>query len=177
MPNLTLVSLVLLPVLGCIGDPEVDDATYTRTIVRIADDGTTAVTIESITAAEQQVERETAASAHGLVAVESCENWNATKFFDQVAFTGNELCVIGSGSGRLDRYCRIRLGPKGPCARTWSMATRSVWTGVSNLWMSSVYHTGGACAGGVWSVLPANGAYVTVDPCVQLSNDFSLDPQ
>ncbi|HEV7558496.1 MAG TPA: hypothetical protein VGO00_23665, partial [Kofleriaceae bacterium] len=84
-----------------------DDSVYTRTIVRMADDGSSTVTTEPITAEQQLAEHDrnvqqlAAIQAGGpaveLVATDSCGDWYATKFFDQINYTGNELCVIGDG--------------------------------------------------------------------------------
>jgi len=179
MSKLTLSTLFLLPALGCVGIDDADDATYTRTIVRIADDGSETVTTEPVTATEQRLEHEAAVAnaqsgAKVLVAIDSCADWNATKFFDQTDYTGNELCLIGSGNGYLHQYCRLR-GYKVTCLRTWSESTRSVWTGASVVWMDSVYYTN-TCAGGIWSALPAYEAYASVDGCVQASDQFTLVP-
>jgi hypothetical protein len=181
MSKLTLSTLLLVPAFGCIaGIGPADDETYTRTIVRIADDGSTTVTTEPVTATEQRLEHEAAIAdarpgVKPLVAIDSCADWYATKFFDQPNYTGNELCLIGTGNGFLDQYCRLRLGPKAGCFRTWSEATRSLWTGGQTVWLDSVYYNS-TCAGGVWSGLPAYEAYATVDGCVQGSDQFSLQP-
>jgi hypothetical protein len=180
MSKLTVSFLLLLPALGCIADidPPDDSATYTRTIVHFAEDGGATVTTEPVTATEQQLEHETAVAdgQRRTVAIDSCGDWNATKFFDQTNYTGNELCLIGNGNGFLDQYCRLRGGLKAVCLRSWTESTRSLWTGASVVWLSSVYGSGGACAGGVWSGLPAYEAYATVDACIQLSDQFSITP-
>jgi len=175
MSKLTLSTFLLIPAFGCVAgiDPADDsapDETYTRTIVRIADDGSSTVTTEPVTAAEQRIEHEAAVAALAdgrpgvkpLVAIDSCADWYATKFFDQTSYTGNELCLIGGGNGYLDQYCRLRGGLKALCLRTWSESVRSLWTGANAVWLDSVYYNS-TCAGGVWSGMPAYEAYASVD--------------
>jgi hypothetical protein len=186
MAKLTLSSLLLLPVLGCVTPAaDDDDATYTRTIVRFADDGSSTVTTEPITASEQRLEHEAAVAAvagvqagakqHAL-AIDSCGDWYATKFFDQTDYTGDELCLIGLGDGFLDAYCRLHYGTKGACLRTWSESARSLWTGESELSMESVYGAG-TCAGGIVESWPAYEAVATLDACMQVADQFWIYTQ
>jgi len=167
-----LTPLLLLSFLGCIDpadDATTDGATYTRTIVRFADDGSQTVTTEPIAAAEQQLDPRT-------VGTDSCGDWNATKFFDQPSYTGNELCLIGDGTAYLHSYCRSRLWPRGGCIATWSQATRSLWTGTNVTWILAVWGAP-ACPGGFWTGIPAYEAEATVDACVQAGDEVTLIPQ
>jgi hypothetical protein len=187
MSKLMLSPLLLLPAFGCVTgidstDDPAPDESYTRTIVRIADDGSTTVTTEPVTATEQRLEHEAAvANARTgtkpyTITVDSCADWYATKFFDQTDYTGNELCVLGNGDNFwLHQFCRIR-GYRGLCLRTWSESTRSLWTGENVVFLTSLYYASTTCPGGIASGFPAYEADATVDDCVQISDQFTLGP-
>jgi hypothetical protein len=182
MSKLAISTLLVVSAAGCAVDAG-DDPVYTRTIVRTADDGSPSITTESIAAWQQEAEHARAveqlaavqagAPVPYLVSTDSCGDWNATKFFDQTGYTGNELCVIGSGYQYLDYFCRFRL-PRSPftCLSNWSRATRSLWTGQAQLWIESDPGTGEYCQ----EVVPRYEAEATVSSCVQLGDEFSITP-
>jgi hypothetical protein len=134
------------------------------------------VTTEPITASEQRLEHEAAVATvagakQRTVAIDSCGDWYATKFFDETDYTGDELCLIGLGDGFLDAYCRLHYATKGACLRTWSESAHSLWTGESELSMESVYGAG-TCAGGIVESWPAYEAVATLDACMQVADQF-----
>ena len=181
MSKLTLSPLLLLSAVGCVAAPDdaADNTTYTRTIVRLADDGNATVTTEPITAAEQRFEHEaalagiaelTAGTKQRTLAVDSCGDWYATKFFDQTGYTGNELCLIGTGYNHLDAYCRLHWLNRA-CLRTWSGSVRSFWTGESALSLGPDYGTPG-CPSGFVETFPAYEANTSLDECMQVATEF-----
>ena len=183
MSKLMLAPVLLFPIVGCVagsddppGDPP--DTTYTRTIVRVADDGSETVSMEPITATEQRLEHEAAVSDVAAIragvkqrtlAVDSCADWYATKFFDGTGYTGNELCLIGTGYGRLGAYCSFRF--RGVCLRTWSGSVRSFWTGQSALSLGPDYGTEG-CRSGLIQTFPPYEAVTTLDACLLVATEF-----
>jgi hypothetical protein len=183
MPKVTIPALCLLSMVGCVVDaddpsaPPDGDAVYTRTIVRTAADGSSTVTTEPITAAQELAEHEAdiRALAAGLtleiVSTDSCTDPYATKFFDQTNYTGNELCVLGSGPQYLDYFCRIRF--RGVCFGSWDESTRSIWTGQSQLWIQSDPGSGDYCS----DSLPAYEARASVSACIQIGDLFYITPQ
>jgi hypothetical protein len=138
--------------------------------VRIADDGTTAVTQEPVTAGQQRAERAAALSGTApKIARADCGNWYATKLFDQPGYVGNELCVLGEGQAWLSSFCRIPRYPY--CAASWDAAVRSVWTGQSFVWF--VAHDA------YWQLegaedLPAYEARSSVGPSIQRADEILL---
>jgi len=179
--NTLAIALLSLPLAACLADAPGGDATasdpragYTRTIVRIAPDGTRTVRQEAISASQQAAEAAELQRAPAgrpianAVAPTSCSNFlTATKLFDQPNYTGNEICFIGatpqdSGFEFLGNFCRTFLHfPPGRtiCARTWQGAIQSLWTGQASLLVES---QGGGCAD-VWGAAVAQATPTACD--------------
>jgi hypothetical protein len=180
MSKLILSPLLVICVVGCVTDPDVpdDNTTYTRTIVRFADDGSATVATEPITAAEQRLEHEAAVDAIAgikprTLAIDSCGDWYATKFFDKVNYTGNELCLIGDGYDHLAAYCRLHY--RGICVATWTGGVRSFWTGELKLTLAPDYGTPG-CPWALAETFPPYEADTSLDECAQVATEFWIFP-
>jgi hypothetical protein len=132
---------------GCLDmsgdDTATDDAdqapTISRTIVRLAEDGTRDITEEMISPAEQRQEiaARTARLASGTDVVAHAKldqniacDVAALWVFDGVDRGGNEICFIGSGEVNLAEFSRPPLCNLSTCwTRNWSQAVRSYWAG------------------------------------------------
>jgi hypothetical protein len=58
------------------------------------------------------------------------------------------------------------------CVNNWDEATRSVWTGQSQLWIQSDPGSGEYCN----DTLPPYEARATVSACIQLGDLFYIEP-
>jgi hypothetical protein len=195
------ITMKLFPTISCsltlaacvAGDaPEAapDQPSYTRTVVRIANDGSRSVTQEVVTQSQQAAE---VAQAHrdpgdrriGYPVADAiervdCSNFlTATKLFDQPNYTGNELCFLGDTPQDgdyelLGNFCRLFIrGPGGRlvCARTWQGAIQSLWTGQAVV----VVENNGSGAGYCYDYLPEAEAQATPTACDAQAFDLRIN--
>lgn len=130
---------------GCSGGDatSADQATYTRTIVKMTADGRPVVTTETVTAEEQrrdvearaealaastrQQAGETIGSSAAAIARDTGCGGSSMWLFDRANLSGNEICFYGAGGVDLRSY---------PDGRWWSAACTSLYS--SCTWAASV---------------------------------------
>ncbi len=186
-----LRTFVILPVLAIFSacsvetsEPEPSGAAQepllTRTIVRVADDGTEEVTVEFATQAELDAElrlhkeqKATGGTISQPIAQDSGCAGSSLWMHDQTNQNGNRICFYGSGQTNFGGLCRVKIGSV--CVAIWSAAVRSLWAGVDTGAMG-VGWTPIACCGGYCN--PGFGSYQrrdTLNTCEHGSSSVFLN--
>lgn len=189
----TRLSLLLVALFtnACIAttDSSVDNSSdgdqVTRTVVHLNDNGTQTVTQQTITVVEQQaelarnqrLEEEYLSQPKGVayatdppVTDPGC-SWYSLKLFDGTGYTGNYICLTGSGYANLSSYCRTMSCAGRLCVCSgWNGAVRSYWSGSNTGW----YDTGTSECPPADS-MPAYEARSTVSSCVQSARNVVMN--
>jgi hypothetical protein len=187
---------VLLAACGTSAPRSEPGATYTRTIVTLDPDGTSAVREETVTAEQQAAEvaaREAAlrpgaaSGAAGQVQEAISDDTSCAGaslwIFDQPGLTGREICFTGSGTAHLASYCRAWMykGSYRLCVETWSTATRSYYSGYESGYFTAAVPDAGSCSStpsgstciesfGAYAQVQAAGQYASEGTDVTLTN-------
>jgi hypothetical protein len=125
--NQRALLVALVAAAGCsgAGPASTEEAVFTRTIVHLQPDGTSAVTTEPITTSQQM--RDGIGRSTQAIAEDSSCGGGDIWIFDQTYFAGNEICFFGGGYADLAQYARTC--PVGQPCTHWNGATRSYWSG------------------------------------------------
>jgi hypothetical protein len=137
--SLVSLTIALGPLAGCQEAPDPpnapDEPVFTRTVVKVDEQGNTTYEQYEITLSQQQREKRVRALIEqGLpaaIVVDSSCAPASMWMFDQPNLTGNELCLFASPKSNLWSTASLNIFPRGPFGSlgTWHQAVRSLWAG------------------------------------------------
>jgi hypothetical protein len=133
----TFVSLTIaLSLAGCQEPPDApDEPVFTRTLVKVDEQGKVTYEQRQITLSEQQRDKQLRElAAQGLAASIVVDNSCAPAsmwMFDQPNLTGNELCLFMFPKSKNWDNHGLHIYPRGPFGSlgNWTRAVRSLWAG------------------------------------------------
>lgn len=121
-------------------DALVEPEAFTRTMVRLHEDGSADIEVVTISAEEQILDGEMAANgrepgpervgtaSQAITKDAGCAS-SSIHLFDQANFTGNEICFFGAGIVNLNNYCRNGGSICDIMSGRWGQHVRSYKTG------------------------------------------------